>query len=97
MWWWQSVAFAGALVLAISVPVDHGTLTWACAGRAPATPAAAAADIIDNTSRRFQASVMCFLPRMFPTDTCYRRVAAKSAAGPLLPLPLAGEGRGGGR
>ena len=94
MWWWQSVAFAGALVLAISVPVDHGTLTWACAGCAPATPAAARGGHHRQHVAPIAGVGHVFPPWCFPLAR-YRCVIP--AAGPLLPLPLAGEGRGGGR
>jgi hypothetical protein len=61
MWWWQSVALAGAFVLAISVPIDHGTLTWARAGCAPATPAAPQR-LTSSTTRRADSRRPSFAP-----------------------------------
>src|SRR5262249_49533036 len=55
MWWWQSVALGGALVLAGAVPVDHGTC-WASASIA--TAVAAAAPIIVRTARRLMSLVV---------------------------------------
>src|SRR5262249_17764125 len=56
MWWWQSVALAGALSFGASVPADHLT-DCAAAGRAePAT--SAAADAAFRTSRRLQSEVI---------------------------------------
>src|SRR6266403_1681643 len=52
MWWWQSVAFGGALVFAGAVPVDHGTCC-ACADDIAAL--AADAPIIAKTVLRFQS------------------------------------------
>src|SRR5260370_26225248 len=52
MWWWQSVAFGGALVFAGAVPVDHGTCC-ACADDIAAL--AADAPIIAKTALRFQS------------------------------------------
>src|SRR6266446_2407090 len=53
MWWWQSVALAGALSFGASVPDDHLT-ACAAAGRArPAIrPTAAAAVAVFSSSRR---------------------------------------------
>ncbi len=52
MWWWQSVAFGGALVFAGAVPVDQGTCcAWACELAAPS----ADAPIIAKTVLRFQS------------------------------------------
>src|SRR6185295_7492049 len=56
MWWWQSVALAGAFSLGASLPADHFTL-WAEAGRGlpPKRLAAAVSESVVKTSRRFQS------------------------------------------
>src|SRR5262245_30532476 len=54
MWWWQSVALAGTLVLGRSVPSDHFTGASGSGAAQPATPppAAASAPIAFIASRR---------------------------------------------
>src|SRR5438132_13448044 len=64
MWWWQSVALAGALSLGASVPADHLT-DWADAGRAWAATRAAAGTTF-RTSRRLQDSA--FIGDLLPAS-----------------------------
>src|SRR6266436_7818720 len=53
MWWWQSVALAGALSFGASVPDDHLTACAAADQARPAIrPAAAAAVAVFSSSRR---------------------------------------------
>src|ERR1700738_2861947 len=55
MWWWQSVASAGAFRFGAAVPPDHLT-AWAAAGpaRPASSPAATAPDTVFSSSRRFR-------------------------------------------
>src|SRR6266403_5174018 len=75
MWWWQSVALAGAFSLGASVPADHLT-DWADAGRAWAA-ARAATGTTFRTSRRLQDSAL-----IGPSS----RPAVSLSRGPFLAL-----------
>src|SRR5262245_48515984 len=68
MWWWQSVALAGALSLGASVPADHLT-DCAAAGRVrtPTTPATAVMAIVVSSSRRVQSVSIVAPSRNHPT------------------------------
>src|SRR5262245_13467853 len=79
MWWWQSVALAGALSFGASVPADHFT---ACASalraRVARRPAAAAPDAVFRRSRRVKRMGVMRWP---PLDR--RRASQGPERGPL--------------
>src|SRR5712671_1897371 len=103
MWWWQSVAFGGALIFAGAVPVDHGTCC-AWAGEIPAP--AADAPIIANTVLRFQScpgivtSPVVSVFNVYDRPQCcsHRSECARCGAAPTAParrraLPSGGRQR----
>src|SRR6266446_3822569 len=90
MWWWQSVALAGAFNLGAAAPADHLT-AWAAAERAWAATSAAA-ETTFSTSRRLQNRVfIASSSRRPPRDLCREPITARAGPSPRPPPPRDGD------